>query len=159
MKVFLLVYLLANIAFYNSFGQASNKSTEKDKKIITEIKRLMDYERKLILTQDTAALQQFYPDDMVVTNPFNQFIDKRKVMERIKSNIIKYDSYEKKVDFFHLEGDDTVVVIGSSSVVPSSDANRKDTGKIVHQRFTEVWMKRGKEWKKVVLHANIVPDN
>jgi hypothetical protein len=48
----------------------------------------MDYELKLVLTQDTAAMRQFYPDDMAVTNPFNQFIDKRKVMERVKADMV-----------------------------------------------------------------------
>jgi ketosteroid isomerase-like protein len=116
----------------------------------------MDYELKLVLNQDTIAMEKFYPDDMAVTNPFNQFIDKRKVMERVKSDIIKYVSYEKKVDYFHVEGGNTVVVIGSEIVVPTADANRSDAGKTVNRRFTEVWMKRGKEWKKVVRHANNV---
>ncbi len=61
-----------------------------------EIKRLMDYELKLVLNQDITAMEQFYPYDMAVTNPFNQFIDKQKVMERVKSNIIKYIFYEKR---------------------------------------------------------------
>ncbi len=93
-----------------------------------EIKSMMDYELKLVLNQDTAAMQQFYPDDMVVTNPFNQFINKHKVMERVKSDIIKYTSYKKKVDYFHVEGNKTVVVTGSEIVIPTPDANRADAG-------------------------------
>jgi hypothetical protein len=125
---------------------------------MAEIKRAMDYELKLVLTQDTAAMRQFYPDDMAVTNPFNQFIDKRKVMERVKADIIKYASYEKQIDHFHLEGDHTVVVIGREIVVPTVDANRADAGKTVNRRFTEVWIRRGKDWKKVVRHANNVTE-
>jgi ketosteroid isomerase-like protein len=158
MKWSFLLLVLLHLTIYNAFSQLSNKSSEKDKKVISEIKRLMDYELTLVLNQDTAAMQQFYPHDMVVTNPFNQFIDKRKVMQRVKSDIIKYTSYEKKVDFFHLEGDNTVVVIGREIVVPTPDANRADAGKTINRRFTEVWMKRGKEWKKVVRHANNVID-
>ncbi|QMU29890.1 nuclear transport factor 2 family protein [Adhaeribacter radiodurans] len=154
MKNWLLLFLLTSGSVYYSFGQAINTTSDKNQKIIAEIKRLMDYELKLVLHQDTTAMEQFYPDDMVVTNPFNQFIDKRKVMERVKSDIIKYTSYEKKVDYFHVEGENTVVVIGSEVVVPTTDANRTDAGKIVNRRFTEVWMKRGKDWKKVVRHAN-----
>jgi hypothetical protein len=148
--------LLTGFFLNNSFGQTSNSSSGKDQQIIKEIKRLMDYELKLVLKQDTTAMEKFYPDDMAVTNPFNQFIDKRKVMERVKSDIIKYVSYEKKVDHYHVEGDNTVVVIGSEIVVPTTYANRTDAGKTVNRRFTEVWMKRGKEWEKVVRHANNV---
>lgn len=154
MKRLLLLLVLSGFAANSSFCQTFNSSSDKDRKIIKEVKRLMDYELKLVLNQDTTAMEQFYPDDMAVTNPFNQFIDKQKVMERVKSNIIKYISYEKKVDYFHVEGVNTVVVIGKEIVVPTSDANRTDAGKTVNRRFTEVWMKRGKEWKKVVRHAN-----
>jgi hypothetical protein len=118
----------------------------------------MDYELTLVLRQDTTAMKQFYPDDMAVTNPFNQFIDKRKVLERVKSDIIKYTSYQKKADHFHIEGSNMVIVIGSEIVVPTADAARADAGKTINRRFTEVWMKRGKEWKKVVRHANNVGD-
>lgn len=158
MKRLLLLLVLTSLAINSSFCQIYNSFSDKDRKIIMEIKRLMDYELKLVLNQDTTAMDHFYPDDMAVTNPFNQFIDKQKVMERVKSNIIKYISYEKKVDHFHVEGGNTVVVIGKEIVVPTSDANRSDAGKTVNRRFTEVWMKRGKEWKKVVRHANNVVD-
>lgn len=137
-------------------GQDSNRSSDKDKKVIEEIKRLMDYELQLVLRQDTAGLRKFHPDDMVVTNPFNQFIDKKQVMERMKANIIKYTSYEKKIDFIHLEGDHTVVVIGWEIVVPAPDANQPKAGETINRRFTEIWMKRGKEWKKVIRHSNTI---
>ncbi|CAN5570207.1 hypothetical protein BH23BAC1_BH23BAC1_45720 [soil metagenome] len=51
-----------------------------------------------------------------------------------------------------------VVVIGREIVVPTADANRTDAGATVNRRFTEVWMKRRKEWKKVVRHANNVAE-
>jgi ketosteroid isomerase-like protein len=158
MKTFLLLSVLSLLTAVTAPGQTSNRSSDGDKKTMAEIKRVMDYELKLVLTQDTAAMRQFYPDDMAVTNPFNQFIDKRKVMERVKADIIKYASYEKQVDHFHLEGDHTVVVIGRETVVPTTDANRDDAGKTVNRRFTEVWIRRGKDWKKVVRHANNVTD-
>jgi ketosteroid isomerase-like protein len=156
MKRLLPLLVLTITGIYSSFGQTSNVSSAKHQKMFVEIKRLMDYELKLVLSQDTTAMIRFYPDDMAVTNPFNQFIDKRKVLERVKSDIIKYSFYEKKIDHFHIEGDNTVVVIGSEIVVPTPDADRQDAGKIINRRFTEVWMKRGKEWKKVVRHANNV---
>jgi ketosteroid isomerase-like protein len=158
MKKILLLILLPNAIVCFSFGQTSNFSSPKHQKIITEIKALMDYELTLVLRQDTTAMKQFYPDDMAVTNPFNQFIDKRKVLERVKSDIIKYTSYQKKADHFHIEGSNMVIVIGSEIVVPTADAARTDAGKTIKRRFTEVWMKRGKEWKKVVRHANNVAD-
>jgi hypothetical protein len=97
MKTFLLLSVLSLLAAVTAPGQTSNPSSNGDKKTMAEIRRVMDYELKLVLTEDTAAMRQFYPDDMAVTNPFNQFIDKRKVMKRVKADIIKYASYEIRV--------------------------------------------------------------
>jgi ketosteroid isomerase-like protein len=126
-----------------------------DKKIEQEIRALYDEEHRLIVQRDFAAQQQFYPEDFVVTNPFNMFIDKKKVLERIRGDIIKYTRYERQFDAFRIYGD-TVIVIGSETVVPATDAARQDAGKTVHRRFTEVWLRRDGRWQKVVRHANNV---
>jgi len=107
----------------------------------------------LILRQDTVALQKFYPDDFVVTNPFSQFIDKKKVIERVKANIIKYSSFERIFEYFKVH-ENTVFIVGQEIVVATEDAARTDAGQTTHRRFTEVWMKRGKDWMKVLRHAN-----
>ena len=126
-------------------------------KAAVEIKRLYDIEEHLVLQQDTAGFRKFYPDDFVVTNPFNQFIDKNTVIDRQKNNIIKYTSYKRTFDAFQCYGN-TAIVIGSEIVVPTQDANRDDAGKTVNRRFTEVWILRG-SWQKVVRHAsNIIND-
>ena len=83
MKIFLLLSVLSLPAAVKAPGQTSNRSSDEDKKTMAKIRRVMDYELKLVLTQDTAAIRQFYPGDMAVINPFNQFIDTRKVMERV----------------------------------------------------------------------------
>ena len=80
-----------------------------------EIKRLYALEEQLVLHQDTAGFRKFYPNDFVVTNPFNQFINKNTVIERVKENIIKYSSYKRTFDAFQFYGN-TAVVIGSEIV-------------------------------------------
>ena len=127
-----------------------------DNAVEAEIKRLYDHEHDAILRRDFAALDRFMPDDFVVTNPFNQYIDKPTVMQRLRADIIKYSSYTRQYDAFRVYAD-TVVVIGSETVVPTPDANRPDAGQTVHRRFTEVWLRRDGRWQKVVRHANNVP--
>lgn len=151
----LIIIIIVTFSFYAAslYGQTSkiesNITAEK------EIKRLYAVEQKLILNQDRIGMKKFYPDDFVVTNPFNQFINKQKVIERVKGNIIKYSSYERRFDYFKFYGN-AAVVIGSEIVIPTQDADRSDAGKTVKRRFTEVWMKRGLEWKKIVRHASNV---
>ena len=126
-----------------------------DKLAETEIRRLYDREHELLLRRDFAAQERFYPDDFVVTNPFNMFIGKPKVMERLRADIIKYSTYERGYDYFRRYGD-TAVMVGSETVVPAPDANRPDAGQTVQRRFTEVWVRRDEGWQKVVRHASNV---
>ena len=114
----------------------------------------MNNETEIFLLQDTISMKQFYPDDMVVTNPYNQVINKRQVLDRVKSNFIKYSYIETVVDYYHFENDDLLVVIGNETIVPTADANRDDRGKTVRRRFTEIWVKRNSEWKQVIRHFN-----
>jgi len=151
-KIFLLCMLIT-FSSLSSFGQVAYNLSKKDAAIVEEIKQRYEYERQLILRQDSVALQTFYPDDFVVTNPFNQFIDKKKVIERVKANIIKYSSFERIFDYFKVH-ENTVFIIGREKVVATQDAARTDAGQTTHRRFTEVWMKRGKDWVKVLRHAN-----
>jgi hypothetical protein len=132
----------------------TNVTSANDKKVMAEVLALTNVELNLILTQDTLAMKKFFPEEMVVTNPFSQFIDKKKVIERVRGDIIKYSTYEKTVEYFQLEGNDVAIVAGSEIVVPTSDSNRTDAGKTVNRRFTEVWTKRGQDWKKLVRHAH-----
>lgn len=153
MKRLLFSCLLISAAVFSSIEQTSGRLSEGDQKTVDEIKRRYDYERELILRQDSVALNKFYPDDFVVTNPFNQFINKQKVLERVIGNIIKYSSFERKFDYFKIHGN-TAFVVGREIVVPTTDAARSDAGQTVHRRFTEVWMKRSNQWMKVLRHAN-----
>ena len=136
---------------YSLYGQTS-QSVIDTTKAKEEIKRLYAFEEQLTLTQDTAGIKLYYPDDFVVTNPFNQFIDKEKVIERVNANIIKYSTYKHTFDAFRFYGD-MVIVIGSEKVVPTADAVRNDAGKTIHRRFTEVWVMRNGQWQKVVRYG------
>lgn len=149
-KIFTLVVFFPFV--YSLYGQTS-ESVIDTAKAKEEIKRLYAFEEQLTLTQDTAGIKKYYPDDFVVTNPFNQFIDKKKVIERVNANIIKYSTYKHTFDAFRFYGD-MVIVIGSETVVPTTDAVRNDAGKTVNRRFTEVWVMRKGNWQKVVRHAS-----
>jgi hypothetical protein len=81
-------------------GGVGNGIGVEDMQVEAEIRRLYDREHDLLLRRDFDAQERFYPDDFVVTNPFNMFIDKPKVMERLRGDIIKYSTYERGYDYF-----------------------------------------------------------
>lgn len=151
----LALFILLSCSITTIFCQTQAAFPDKDTKIINEIKRLHELEHNMILKQDANALRQFYPEDLVVINQFNQFIDKQKVLERLKANIIKYTSYERSYEYFHVYGE-ALVVVGIETVVPTIDSDRPDAGKIVKRRFSETWVKKGNSWKKVLRHVSTI---
>lgn len=126
------------------------------KRILRQIDSLINYQEGLILTQDTVAMRKFYPNDMVITNPFGQMIGKEKMLERVKAGIIKYSQYEKTIEHFAMEGDNVAIVAGKETITPTTDANRADAGKAHERRFTEVWVLREGRWQRLIRHASTI---
>ena len=121
------------------------------------IDSLIQYQEQITLKQDTAAMRQFYPDDMVITNPFGQLINKEQMLERVKSGIIQYESCEKVIEHFSMEGNNVAFVEGYENVKPGKNANRADAGKAHNRRFTEVWVLRFGKWQRLIRHGSNMP--
>lgn len=109
----------------------------------------------MVLTQDTVAMQEFYPDDMVITNPFGQMIDKKTMIQRVKDGVIKYSEFKKTIEHFAMPDDKTAIVVGKEIVTPTQDANRDDAGQKHERRFTEVWVYRQGHWLRINRHASV----
>jgi Domain of unknown function (DUF4440) len=124
------------------------------KQVLHHIDSLMTYQEGIILAQDTVAMRKFNPDDLVITNPFGQMIGKEKMIERVKSGVIKYSKFEKTIEHFSMEGDNIAIVAGKENVTPTNDSNRADAGKAHERRFTEVWVLREGRWYRTVRHAS-----
>lgn len=159
-NIILLIMFVSPISLI-AFGQTLNrcdyKNNKKDKRTEEEFKRLHAYEADIVLRGDVAAWDKFYPEDHIVTNPFNQMIDKKTVLERVRANIIKYKSYEKKMEYLCVYND-TAIVAGIEIAVTADDANRPDAGQTTKRRFTETWIKREKQWCKVARHVSTIAD-
>jgi hypothetical protein len=154
-----LTILFAGTMSLPAFGQTPSRcdynGNKNDKRTEEEFKRLHAYEAELIVRGDVTALENFYPEDHIVTNPFNQLIGKKTVLERVRGNIIKYKSYEKKMEYLCVY-EHTAIIAGIEIGTAAEDANRPDAGQTSRRRFTETWMKRGKQWRKVARHVSTI---
>ena len=80
-KIILLVLFVSSTlptAFGQTLKRCDYKDNKKDKRMEEEFRRLHAYEADLILRGDAAALDEFYPEDHIVTNPFNQMMGKQR---------------------------------------------------------------------------------
>lgn len=154
MKKLLALFIILHSTLTIAIAQTTNATTPKQKKYIAVVLKQLDYQEQMTLTQDTAAMNRYYPDDMRITNPFSMLIDKKKFLERVNANIIKYTEFEKVVEHVHIEDNHTIIVMGKELTKASPDAPRDDANRAMTRRFTEVFVKRGKEWKRLVRHAH-----
>lgn len=112
-----------------------------------EIRRLDDEVRAAMLGRDVEALKRLCSEDFIVTNPFNQVLDMRQMLEAVESGRIKHTAFEREIE--HLRaGEGAAVVTGREMVV--------DGGRTFNRRYTEMWMMRGGRWQLVARHASNV---
>ena len=106
-----------------------------------------------LLTHNVKRLEYLWSNDLVVTNPLNQFVNKEKVIELVRSGTLAFVSYERQIEYIRTYKD-AVVVTGSETVVWSG--KMPNAGKTSQLRFTAVWLMQDGRWQEVARHANIV---
>jgi hypothetical protein len=148
-KALVLIALIIGCVLSVS-GQVGN-----DRLIQEEIKRLNTVEVEGLMSNDVKALGALWSDDFVVTNPLNQFVNKQQVLGLIKSGVLAFTSYDRKVEYVRIY-DGTAVVAGSEIVVWAG--KMPNAGKTSHLRYTAIWMKQAGRWQEVARHANIVEE-
>lgn len=156
MCVMIMFVCTASPAAGQTLERCDYKDNRKDKRMEDVFRRLHAYEAELIVRADAGALEKFYPEDHIVTNPFNQMIGKKTVLERVRAGIIKYKSYEKRMEYLCVY-ESTAIIAGIEIGTAADDANRLDAGQSSKRRFTETWMKRGNQWRKVARHVSTLP--
>jgi len=119
-----------------------------------EVRRLNEHEVEAFLHQDAEALAGLWSDDLVVNNPLNKFVDKKQVLDMVKSGFLAFASDERQIEYIRDYGK-TVIVVGNETVLWGG--KMPNAGKTEHLRFTAVWMKQHGRWQEVARHANIVP--
>jgi ketosteroid isomerase-like protein len=114
-----------------------------------EIRRLDDEARDAVLRGDATAMDRLLSEDYLVTNPYDQVLGKRQLLEAIRAGRIRHASYERQIEQLRVHGS-TAIVMGQETVV--------DTGLVIHRRYTEVWMKAAGRWQAAARHANEIRD-
>ena len=125
----------------------------KSRSIDEEIRQLNAQEVDALLNRNVKTLEYLWSNDLVVTNPLNQFVTKQKVIELVRSGTLAFASYDRTIEYIRTYND-TVVVCGSETVVWAG--KMPNAGKASYLRFTAVWLKEDGRWQEVVRHANIV---
>jgi hypothetical protein len=104
---------------------------------------------------DTPRLGDLWADGFVVNNPLNQLVTKPQVLGMVSSGMLRFTSYDRRIEYVRTYGD-IAVVAGSEAVVWAG--RMPLAGQLSHLRFMAVWQRSGKSWVEVARQANVVPD-
>lgn len=128
---------------------------ERPSKEADTIRALEEQARKAVLNKDLIALERLWHEQFIVNNPRNTVsASRREVFELIKRGVIRYSSFERKIEAIRLYGD-VAIVMGTEEVVPAGDA--PGAGQTVRRRFTNIWKKEAGTWRMIARHANALP--
>lgn len=131
---------------FHVFGQAQASADTKQKEMLRDLDLKA---AEAILKRDEKAIARFFTVDSIVNNPRNGLTHgSAGVIEAARTGVIDYKSFERNVESIQLLGN-TAILMGSEIVVSNN-------GDKVLRRYTNIWMKRGREWKIVARHANII---
>jgi ketosteroid isomerase-like protein len=142
------IYVIV-LALLSSDSLVFGQSKQEIIAIEQEVKKLDLEHADAVLRGDQEAMNKYWTEDFIVTNPFNE-IDQA---DRIKKGIVTYSSLVRESEVIKVHGN-TVIVMGKETVVPKG--NSPDAGKTINRRYTNIWMLRDGKWQLIARHANVI---
>lgn len=144
-KLILLSLLLLCITYSIPYAQ----STKRKLGMEAEVRKQDSLHAAAVLNGDLKEMDKYWTEDFMVNNPFNE-IDQA---DRIRSGAVSYSSFRRISEAIKVHGK-TAIIMGKEIVVPKGSS--PDSGKTIHRRYTNIWMKRQGQWRLVARHASVI---
>jgi hypothetical protein len=148
MRSFILLAALLAATSLSSVAQVGKSHGAEE-----ELRRLNAEEVDGLMRNDLKTLKPLWSDDLVVTNPFNKFVNKQQVLDMVADGTLALKAYDRQIEYIHFYGS-TAIVAGSERVIWAGKL--PIAGQTSNLRFTGIWMKRAGRWQEVARHANII---
>ena len=138
MKKLIFFLILTIISYYYSSAQSSDE---------LEIKKAETTWSEALVKYDTLTLQKLWSADYVINNPMGKVVTGKEILNAMKAGV-RYQAYEKTIDRITFI-DNIAVVMGKESLLDKPMQLTQSTVR----RFTDIWMKKGGEWKLIARQA------
>ena len=152
----LRVLLIAAIAVLSlSLAAAAQKRAAAPRTSVEQTIRSLDLEAaRAVLNHDEKAIARYFAPNSVTNNPRNGLtMGSAGVIEAAKTGPADYFKFERSVESVQVLGN-TAITMGSESIVMRNE--RGEAGRAYDRRYTNVWMKTGKNWQIVARHASVI---
>lgn len=119
----------------------------------SEIRKLEDLEREAVLKSDSLALYgKIWSSTMVVNTPANVVGTVDGTKAQLRSGNLNYLSFERNIERITFNNN-VAIVMGGEKIKPQG--KQLNAGKLVHRRFTHVWMYADGSWSIIARQATI----
>ncbi len=144
--IFLFAFLVSAISI-----DAQNNSRAE-----TEIRALEQTGAKAILKGDTNTLKKIWAPEFLVNTPRNEITGTRDSILLIqKAGMIDYSTYEKVIERMQFQ-ENIVITMGHETLISRNDSPAAKAGQIFKRRFTNIWMKKNRQWQLIARHASVI---
>jgi ketosteroid isomerase-like protein len=118
-----------------------------------EIRTLENHEREASIAGDTAALFSLWAEELIVTNPDNSIRSLADLKRDMAGDAAAMTPFDRMIEKITITGQ-IAVVMGSEVSAPDKGEKTKEA---FTRRYTNIWMKKGGEWKLTARQATNVP--
>lgn len=119
-----------------------------------EISQLEERRCRAMETDDHAALEALFSDDLMYTHSNAKFDTKATYLGTLRSGAVKYKRVGRSDIEMQVHGD-AVFVTGKSNVVVRVAGEDKN----IQLRYSNVWLKQNGQWRFALWHATPLPRN
>ncbi len=120
--------------------------------------RAADAEQMRIIVQaDAQAQQAFMHPNYMINGPSNRVLHKDVIVEMLAQGRMGNDLFERVIEDLAITGN-VGVVMGRETVhpTPASELGMRHGDKVLHRRFTNVFLFEGGKWRFLARQATIV---
>lgn len=110
-------------------------------------------EAEAVLSCDMTKLECLWSESLIVNNPANSVIQRAELLELVRTEMIKYTSFERSVEASTVV-DGIGIIMGQEVVTPAPGTPL--AGKTVTRRFTNVWSSDRGVWKLAGRQATVI---
>jgi hypothetical protein len=122
---------------------------------IKEIRALEERERLSVLERNVAEVEALRDPAFAANTPDNSVtIGSQRGIERVRAGALDYERFDRSIE--HIEVDGDVAVAMGAEVVQSRSGPQ--AGRVLHRRYTNVWLRKNGKWRLRFRHANLTPD-
>lgn len=149
-----MVFGIVSVFLFSVLIMGQTKSQPAKSKLEATLRKL-DLEAALAIQEkDEAHIAKFFTKESVTNNPRNGLtLGSAGVIEAARTGVINYLSLDREIESVQILGNTAILMGNETVVMVGSD---KGPGETIRRRYTNIWMKTGRDWQIVARHANII---